>query len=182
MIFGCDDFRSGPMFADNYRLLAIIAINRNYCQNCEKITSIINIIIVITSRLSGNYLDNLAIITIIWQVLPLVGRARSCRPNTELVIFMIVCQQWSCWGLYHLLPTILFRIWIDHVLFTWRLPGSGRAKRLQWAGFLPGGWRAGKGAGTPSLGQYYSQICSCQGDGEQGGGQVLHPWGRTTVS
>ena len=93
MIFGCDDFRSGPMFADNYRLLAIIAIiaiNRDYCQNCEKITSIINIIIVITSQLSANYHNYLAIIAISRQgkELPTEYRARNfhdCLPAVKLL-------------------------------------------------------------------------------------------------
>ena len=55
-IFSSDNFRSGHMSADDYRLLAIIAIipiiaiNFNYRQNCEVIKSIIVIILVIINR------------------------------------------------------------------------------------------------------------------------------------
>ena len=118
-MFGLDNFWSWPMSADDYRLLAIIAIiviiaiNRNYCQNVKVIASILVIILVITSHLSGNYCIYLAFIAIIWrlwqlprlaQLSSLVGRARSCWPYKKHVIVVIVCHQWSYWGPYETHP------------------------------------------------------------------------------
>ena len=77
------------MSADDYRLLAIITIipiitiNFNYRQHCEVIKSLIVIILVIVSWLSGNYCDYLAIITIIATMAIIIIRLHCKELPTE---------------------------------------------------------------------------------------------------
>ena len=50
-------------------IIMTIAINRDYCQKCEVLTSIVEKIFVINLQLSGNYRNNLALIVIVWELI-----------------------------------------------------------------------------------------------------------------